>query len=616
MNAYPPIDIEILMQFPHINDVQFLRGTSKLVWLENLDGSGTIAAGNQDATQQIISSGFNVHGGIGYGGGAFDSSTSFVVFSDKSGRLLKTGWKTNPLPIAITPKMDGVGSPKISPDEKWVLFIAEDHGTRSVAITASHGFTRPHQLAMGADFYMQPSWHPSGERIAWVEWDHPHMPWDASRVKIGSLAGMQRRLDSETWIGGDISHPASQPRFSPDGHWLSYIQRNDNWDDLILYDLEKKSTQTILRGNGFHLKLPEWVQGMRSYGWDANSEAIYHLRYAQGQSELWRLDIHQKRSEKINIEPVSWATQLCLSHEHRAIAFLGSSFSMPQKVCLLSKQKLRFLNKDKIILPKVECRHLSFETAANQRAYGLFFPPMAHPTKDPHKPPLILSIHSGPTSLSSFSFSRNIHFFTSRGFAFAMLNYRGSSGYGYHYQDALRHQWGVVDVQDAAAFARKLINEGWVDAARMAIMGSSAGGFTVLNTLIEHPHLFKVGICSYGVSNLVENARNTHPFEKHYHQFLVGNLEDDFQRFVQRSPIQRIEKIVNPVLLFHGGQDRVVDIEETKTIYRKLQQHAVPTELIIYEDEGHHFQKEENVRDYYQRIEKFLANYLNKKPED
>jgi dipeptidyl aminopeptidase/acylaminoacyl peptidase len=191
-----------------------------------------------------------------------------------------------------------------------------------------------------------------------------------------------------------------------------------------------------------------------------------------------------------------------------------------------------------------------------------------------------------------------------------MLNYRGSAGYGYSYQDTLRHQWGVVDVQDAAALARHLISKRLVDGERMVIMGSSAGGFTVLNTLIEYPDLFHIGICTYGVSDLLEDAKNTHKFERFYHQFLTGDLETDTQRFIERSPINRIENIVSPVLLFHGRKDKVVDIEQSKLIFQKLQENKIPSRLVIYEEEGHGFRKDQNIVDYYNQIEIFLAEHL------
>jgi len=612
MDKNKPIDIQSLLQFPNYQDVQFKKGASKKVWLERVDGVGVLYTSEDNGAARNLSAGFNVGGGIGYGGGAFDTGASILVFLDTSDRLVKKDLSCDKPPIPITPVIGHTGAPAISPDEKWVLFITEDREAASVSIVDTRGFIRPQQLMMGSDFYMQPVWHPSGEQIAWVEWDHPYMPWDASRVKIGGLGGMRLRLSSESFIAGGHEKPTSQPLFSPDGRWLSSIKRNGNWDDLVLYDLESKTYRTILKGGRFHLKLPEWVQGMRSYAWGFDSRTIYHFRYTGAKTELWKLHINSGKSIKINIKPITWATQLCVSSCDGQLAFLGSSLSIPEKICGINKKDSQFelLEHKKQPLPNITCTRLSFETSGGQTAYGLFFPPQNAKTGNSDKPPLILHVHSGPTSLSGYWFNKNAHYFTSRGFALVMLNYRGSAGYGYSYQDGLRHQWGVVDVQDAAALARHLISKGLVDGERMVIMGSSAGGFTVLNTLIEYPDLFQVGICSYGVSDLLEDAKNTHKFERFYHQFLTGDLETNTQRFIERSPINRIEKIVSPVLLFHGRKDKVVNIKQSKLIFQKLQENKIPSRLVIYEEEGHGFRKDQNIVDYFNQIEIFLAEHL------
>jgi dipeptidyl aminopeptidase/acylaminoacyl peptidase len=561
MDKNKPIDIQSLLQFPNYQDVQFKKGASKKVWLERVDGVGVLYTNEDNGAVRNLSEGFNVGGGIGYGGGAFDTGASILVFSDASDRLVKKDLSCDKPPIPIAPVIGHTGAPAISPDEKWVLFITEDREAASVSIVDTRGFIGPQQLMMGSDFYMQPVWHPSGEQIAWVEWDHPYMPWDASRVKIGSLGGMRLRLSSESFIAGGHEKPTSQPLFSPDGRWLSSIQRNGNWDDLVLYDLESKTYRTILKGGGFHLKLPEWVQGMSSYAWGFDSRTIYHFRYTGAKTELWKLDINSGKSSKINIKPVTWATQLSVSSIDGQLVFLGSSLSIPEKIWGIEKRDSQFeLPKyEKQPLPNIACTHLSFETSGGQTAYGLFFPPQNVKTGNSDKPPLILHVHSGPTSLSGYWFNKNARYFTSRGFALVMLNYRGSAGY---------------------------------------------------NTLIEYPDLFHIGICTYGVSDLLEDAKNTHKFERFYHQFLTGDLETDTQRFIERSPINRIENIVSPVLLFHGRKDKVVNIEQSKLIFQKLQENKIPSRLVIYEEEGHGFRKDQNIVDYYNQIEIFLAEHL------
>jgi dipeptidyl aminopeptidase/acylaminoacyl peptidase len=165
-------------------------------------------------------------------------------------------------------------------------------------------------------------------------------------------------------------------------------------------------------------------------------------------------------------------------------------------------------------------------------------------------------------------------------------------------------------VEDTYFLAKYLIEKGVAHPDRIVLMGSSAGGYTVLRTLITYPGFFKAGICSYGVSDLLADARNTHKFERFYHQFLIGDLTKNRKRFVERSPINHIDQIKDPVALFHGDNDKVVDLGQTLGIYEKLKANNIPCKLKVYEGEGHGFREPENVMDYYNRIEIFLGKYL------
>ena len=480
-----------------------------------------------------------------------------VVFPDRSGSLFTSAFLGKTNPKAITPAWGSAAAPAFSPDGKWVIYCYHAGGTDGLALTRTHGLTWPTQLVLGADFYMQPVWHPSGERIAWVEWDHPDMPWDASRIKIGELGGMQLRLLEEHWIAGGKDHSASQPQFSPDGKWLSYILRDGEWDNLVLYNLKKRVHKVLVQGNGYHLRQPEWIQGMRSYGWNSSSTALYYFRYAHGETTLWKVNVSKGKSEKLDISPIQWAVQMDVSPKNDDLVFLGSSPKIPKQICRYRNDRLHFAPSD---LEKEAGEHCSepteitFPIPNGKSGFGFYYPPLN--SNQNVKPPLILSVHGGPTSANSKTFNSEAAYFVSRGYAYAQVNYRGSSGYGYAYQNALRHQWGIADVEDTIAFAQVLIDQGLAFPGRMAVIGSSAGGFTVLNILIRQPGFFKAGICSYGVSDLLEDARNTHKFEKYYHQFLIGDLKKNRQRFIDRSPINHIEKIKDPVALFHGDEDK------------------------------------------------------------
>jgi hypothetical protein len=159
--------------------------------------------------------------------------------------------------------------------------------------------------------------------------------------------------------------------------------------------------------------------------------------------------------------------------------------------------------------------------------------------------------HGGPTGSTSTALNLTIQFWTSRGFAVLDVNYRGSTGYGRAYRKALDGQWGIVDVEDCLAGARMLAAQGLVDGKRMAIRGSSAGGFTVLCALTFHD-VFAAGASYYGVSDLEALAQDTHKFESHYLESLIGPYPQRRDIYRARSPIHAADRLSCPGDLLSG----------------------------------------------------------------
>lgn len=618
-NTSSPTRLETLNQIKRFNDVRLSPDGRSLYWLESISGRGSLMRMDADSEPQLLSAEQDVRGNVGYGGGEFDLNPAGLAFADSSGGLFGLNLQDPQHIRPITPAWGGSAAPALSPHGDWVLYVYQQDETNGLAICRTHGLTWPAQLALGADFYMQPAWHPSGEMIAWVEWNHPDMPWDASSVKLGKLGGMQLRLLEEHWLDGDAGAAASQPRFSPDGKWLSYIRREGNWDSLVLYNLKKRQQRVLLPEAEGHLVQPAWVQGMRSYAWSPDSHSIYHFLYFHGSTSLWQLNLRSGKSRQIAIDPVCWAEQLdcATDKDGDVLAFLGSGARAPKQIWRLNAHGLTCavtnhlagVPPETISLPQEIC----FKSTDDAEVYGIYYPPAGteQPAFPPAFPPaLILDIHGGPTGADPLCFSNDAAYFTSRGYAYARVNYRGSSGYGYSYQEALKHSWGIVDVDDTLYFAQALVQRKLADPQRLVIKGSSAGGFTALNVLIQKPGLFKAAICSYAVGDLVDDAQHTHKFERFYHRFLTGDFEKETQRFVDRSPIFHIDGIQDPVALFHGDSDRVVAPSQSVQIYEQLTQRGIPCTLKIYEGEGHGFRQPKNLSDYYQRMQEFLQEHL------
>ena len=183
-----------------------------------------------------------------------------------------------------------------------------------------------------------------------------------------------------------------------------------------------------------------------------------------------------------------------------------------------------------------------FPTTDNAEAHGLFYPPANPSAQCPvgEKPPLLVLGHGGPTGAARSQLQLGIQYWTSRGIAVVDVNYRGSTGYGTAYREALQGQWGISDVDDCVAAARHLVRTGEVDGDRLIIRGSSAGGYTTLCALAFHK-VFAAGASRYGIADLAALAVDTHKFEARYMDSLVGLYPEDEEIYKARSPIHFVD---------------------------------------------------------------------------
>ena len=226
------------------------------------------------------------------------------------------------------------------------------------------------------------------------------------------------------------------------------------------------------------------------------------------------------------------------------------------------------------------------------------------------KPPLFVRAHSGPTSFFDGSYNSEVQYWTSKGFFVAEVNYGGSSGFGKAYRERLNYKWGIVDSYDCKALALELIKSNQVDSEKVVIFGNSAGGLTALNCLL-YGSIFTAAICKYPVIDLKDMHYNTHRFEKDYLNSLVGNYAKNHDDYINRSPINHINKIKKPILLFHGKKDTVISYKQTLKIQEILIQNNKYSEVIFFDNEGHGFRNIENKEVVMQKSQEFLKNALN-----
>ena len=607
-----PITPALLSLSIRFEDVQWNSDGRTLVWLEGRSGRGVLVGRAENDALRDLTDAHNVNGGVGYGGGGFAVFEGTVFFVEKDGRLYRRSLGYGQ-PHPITPAFGQAAAPTVFPDGKRVVYVHSYERKDSLALVDAEGQGWPIRLVSGADFYMQPTWHPEGTWLAWIEWDHPNMPWDGTRLMIGRFNPATATLTDIVQVAGGPQTPIFQPAFSPNGSWLSFISGDGEWDSLVVVNMESGERRVLASGSS--LLPPSWVQGMRTYGWSPTSQRLYYLQNDAGFGSLCRVALDGGATNRIDLGAYTWMEQLAISPVEERLALVASAAAVPGRIITWSPAdgvQVERRSEGKSINPAdlPSPRPLTWTGPDGAQVYGLYYPPASQRFTAEGLPPAIISIHGGPTGQSVAAYSSDTAFFTSRGYSVLQVNYRGSTGYGRSYMLSLRERWGDLDVADAASGAQALIAQGLADPSRLVIRGGSAGGYTVLNALIRHPGLFKAGVCMYGVSNLFTMAADTHKFEERYLDSMVGTLPEAALRYHDWSPIFHVDQIRDPLAVFQGSDDKVVPPDQSETIVAALRSRGVPHIYRLYEGEGHGFRKSDTILAYFTDVEQFLHQYV------
>jgi dipeptidyl aminopeptidase/acylaminoacyl peptidase len=536
-----------------------------------------------------------------YGGRCYVVDGSTVVFSNwEDQRLWMVRDGSDPFPLTPppgVPRGERYADPATTPDGRWVVCVRETHGGTgrvvndlvAVPLDAAPGEASPVVLASGHDFYSSPRVSPDGARLAWVSWDDPDMPWDSSRLSVARLYGAVPRLGEEKTVAGGPGVSVSQPRFSPGGV-LHFTSDRSGW-----WNIHDEHGADLCRMDAEFAE-PDWVFGQARYGFADDGALVatwtslgaQHIGYVRGATAD---EVSLPYTHYSSVTPTGGAV----------LAIAASPVLPPAVVRLdLTSGHSRVLRAS-LDLP-VEAseisapRHLEFPTGGGATAHALYYAPRNSRFKGPasERPPVVVTIHGGPTSSALPVFNARVQYWTNRGFGVADVDYRGSSGYGREYRNQLKGQWGVADVEDCAGVVAWLEDAGLADGGRAVIRGGSAGGFTTLAAL-AFTDAFAGGASHYGVADLELLARETHKFEARYLDSLVGPWPEAADEYRRRSPLHHIEAITSPLILFQGLEDVVVPPSQSELIYDALRARGVPVAYMAFAGEQHGFRMAETV---------------------
>lgn len=446
-------------------------------------------------------------------------------------------------------------------------------------------------LTSGADFYSNPRLSPDGKQCSYLRWNHPQMPWDGTECICGDV-DKTGTLINEKNIAGSATESIFQPQWSPTGE-LFFVSDRSNWWNIYRWDGTKSHCVVSLDAE---FATPQWVFGMSTYSF-LNNNTIFCCYSQEGQWQLATIDIQQQKITKIATEFRDISAIHCCAN--RAY-FLAASATQSAQLWTYAQNTPSAITISESPIPSNYIstpQSFVFATSDNEQAQGFFYPPKnaAVTPSENTLPPLIVMCHGGPTGATESSLNLKIQFWTSRGFAVFDINYRGSTGFGRAYRDRLKNNWGITDVIDVCSGAEFLAQQGLVDRNKIAIRGSSAGGYTVLAAL-TFSNTFKAGASLYGIGDLEALAQDTHKFEAHYLDSLVGEYPAQQTIYRARSPIYHIDQLNCPVIFLQGLQDKVVPPSQAEAMVNALRTKGITTEYITFAEEAHGFRQANNIQ--------------------
>lgn len=607
---HSPINAEMMTSSSlSLSDPRTYKG--EIFWHESRpseQGRGVIVRRDIDSKEiDLITAPYSARSGVHeYGGRCYTLSDSYLYFVNSSDQQIyrQSLPQDKSEPQRITP----VDKRRYA-DLEWIestnqlLAVCEDHRNTgdsaepktSIQLIELNSDTEiePLTLVEGADFYAYPRISADGIGLCWVQWNHPHMPWFSAELWVADLQNLN--IEHAQQVAGGADEAVFQPSWHTNGNLYFCSDRSDLWN---LYSFNGEFVNQVSDFDG-ECGLPLWQFGMQTYSFMGDSSAICGV-CKQGVWRIEQLDLVTGINQPI-ASAVTSVLHISGTNNEGEVSIVSAGPTGSLEILQINAELQLTQIKCASSLPIPEAavsvgQAVEFGTTQNMSAHGFFYAPQNPDFEGPadEAPPLVVLCHGGPTAATTSALNLKVQFWTSRGFAVFDVNYRGSTGYGRKYRALLDGKWGIYDVEDACAAAQYTCDQGWADAEKTIIRGSSAGGYTVLSALTFHD-TFKAGGCLYGIGDLKILAQETHKFEARYGDSLIAPWPEGVDEYERRSPINYIGQLSCPVIFFQGLLDKVVPPNQAQMMVDALQQKGIPVAYETYDKEGHGFRSSETI---------------------
>ncbi|RJS92555.1 S9 family peptidase [Salinisphaera sp. Q1T1-3] len=583
-----------------------------LYWVESRPeeaGRATIMVDGDGAPRSLLEAPMSVGSRVHeYGGGAIAAHGGFVWFVNAADQAI---WQRD-TEGELSPVTDvdaDVRYADLQYDSRFgrLIAVAEDLGTghsEPVArVVAVHRDGSTSTIAEGHDFYASPRLAPGSHRLVWLAWQHPDMPWDRTELWAADI-DEHGEIGPATPLWQPEALSLFGPVFAPDG-MLHIVADVDDWWNIHVERAPGRFQ--ALTHETAEFAVPQWVFGQSTYAFTGEGR-LFALASRDGVWQIGEVDRENGDFRPLR-QDFDFYEQIVALDE--AVALVAANPARAKHVRRINADGSSEILQAADSLPADAAlsrpESVSWPSADGTTAHGLFYPPVSesYVAADDERPPVILKCHGGPTGATSTALDARIQYWTSRGFAMLDVNYRGSTGYGRAYRQALVGAWGVADVADCQSGAAYLAEAGRVDPERVLISGSSAGGYTVLSVL-TFTDLAAAGASYYGIGDLKRLLASTHKFESRYLDRLIGV---DEATLTARSPLYHAEQLSCPVLFLQGLQDKVVPPDQAGSMVEALRSSGVPVAYVAFESERHGFRDADNImtaieseRSFYSRV--------------
>ncbi|MEV7633639.1 prolyl oligopeptidase family serine peptidase [Microbacterium sp. NPDC089318] len=575
---------------PRVDGARFVA--DEIWWGESVPAEGGRVTVRSSSGAEVLPAPWNARSRVHeYGGGAWtadaDGTLYFVHGADQRVHRMPRGGAPEPL-TAEGPAYGGLRLQR-----GRLLAVREDlrpepHLRAIVEIpldgTAADDESAVRTLVSTSGFVAHPALSPDGTRLAWVQWSTMRMPWEQALLRIATVDGAD--------VASPPTRAALQPEWVSDEELLHLDDPSGRWG---LQRLRLGGTVTALAPADADTGGGLWVLGNRWYQ-RLDDGRIVAVR-TDGSDEIVLISPDGDAVELLTLPITAGASIDDVQGTRVLISGAGRAVGAGLWCVDLDDGTITTVTGGAEADPRwiPRARPVTFD-GPHGPVHAFDYPPVNPDASAPEGelPPYLVMVHGGPTAHVSGAASTAYAYWTSRGVGVLDVNYGGSTGYGREYRERLDGQWGVVDVDDVIAAARGMADAGLADSRRIAIRGGSAGGWTVLCALVRGG-AFAAGISRYGVADLRMLAAETHDFEAHYLEGLVGPLPEAEAVYIERSPLSHVDRIAVPVLLQQGSDDRVVPPSQSEAIRDALDARGVPHEYLLFEGEGHGFRAAETI---------------------